>query len=158
MPEVTAYHESGHAFATVYLGGRVESITIDPDNDDGPGRFGDTQIAWDLNKFTEEELCRNAAWVALAGPVAEMIYTGDPWHPALIPEWSADWKMAWEAAALYAPGMRTRLTKLEDMSIQIHRLMSQDNIWAAVAALSDELLAHETLEGEAVHDVLAVWM
>ena len=158
MSEVTAYHESGHAFAAVYLGARVRSITIDPDYADGPGRFGDTQIEWDVSRFTEEDLCRNAAAVALAGPVAEMIYTGDPWHPALIPEWSSDWNIAWEAAANFAAAKRTRLAKLEELSIQFHRLMSQDNIWAAVAALSDELLAHETLESEHVHDVLAIWL
>lgn len=44
--EETAYHEAGHAFMAVFLGGQVLSLTIEPDRDDGPERFGDAQIAW----------------------------------------------------------------------------------------------------------------
>jgi hypothetical protein len=34
----------------------------------------------------------------------------------------------------------------------------QDSVWAAVAALADELEAHETLEQEGIEEVLDVWM
>ena len=58
--EVTAWHEAGHAFVAVYLGGQVESVSIDPDWDDGPKRFGDTTIRWAAGQFTERELQTNA--------------------------------------------------------------------------------------------------
>ena len=43
MSELTAYHEAGHAFVAISVGVNVRSVTIRPDDDDGPERFGDTQ-------------------------------------------------------------------------------------------------------------------
>ena len=43
MPEVSAYHEAGHAFMAIYLGARVKSVTIELDWDDGPVHHGDVQ-------------------------------------------------------------------------------------------------------------------
>jgi ATP-dependent Zn protease len=34
MPELTAYHEVGHALMALLLGGKVRLATIKPDNDD----------------------------------------------------------------------------------------------------------------------------
>lgn len=158
MSEITAYHESGHAFAAVYLGARIRSMTIDPDWDDGPQRFGDTQVEWDQNLYSDEDFHRACAAVALAGPVSEMIFTGDPWHPALVPEWSFDWKIAWDAAGNMIGEQKKRIKLLEDISIQFHGLLSRDDHWQAIASLADELQAHEFLEGGTVHDILSVWM
>ncbi|MCA9079144.1 MAG: hypothetical protein KDA58_01245, partial [Planctomycetaceae bacterium] len=83
MAELVAYHEAGHAYVALQLGARVLSLTIDPDWDDGPQRYGDTEIAWDTDELTDEEFRHHSILVALAGPVAEMIHTGDPFHPAL---------------------------------------------------------------------------
>ncbi len=82
MTEVTAYHEAGHVLVALLLGARVKQVTIAPDDDDGPRRFGDTQIVWRRSRLTEQQLAENAVQVSLAGPAAEMIYTGDPFHPA----------------------------------------------------------------------------
>ncbi|MBL4885414.1 MAG: hypothetical protein JKY95_12875, partial [Planctomycetaceae bacterium] len=65
-----------------------------PDWDDGPERFGDTRICWPVDDFSDKELQEKMILVALAGPVAEMIHTGDPYHPALVKEWSSDWAQA----------------------------------------------------------------
>ena len=32
-----------------------------------------------------------------------------------------------------------------------------ERVWAAIAALADELLAHEVLEEESVEDILGFW-
>ena len=77
MPELTAYHEAGHAWMAVVSGARVESVTITPDWDEGPERHGDTQVAWQLGRFTECELAKKGAVVSLAGPVAEMAYNNE---------------------------------------------------------------------------------
>ena len=42
--ELTAWHEAGHAWAALLVGAKVHSVSIAPDNDDGPQRFGDTEI------------------------------------------------------------------------------------------------------------------
>lgn len=158
MDEETAYHEAGHAFAAVRLGAQVRLLTIAPDRDEGPRRYGDTQIEWDHTHGDTRELREKTVLVSLAGPVAEMIYSGDPFHPGFVLEWSSDWKLAWEAAATLHTNERTRLAFLEQATAEIYRVFKQDDNWSALAAIVDELLAHETLEGESVHEIVSQWM
>lgn len=157
MSEETAYHESGHVLMAHLLGGRVVQVTIDPDHDDGPQRFGDTQIRWKRTS-DEREFARRVVQTCLAGPVAEMIYSGDPWHPGMVPEWQADWHEAWQAAQALFPNERQRLEYLEDISIKLYHRMKQDDVWAALAALADHLLAHETLEREEIVEIISEWI
>jgi hypothetical protein len=37
-------------------------------------------------------------------------------------------------------------------------LFSRDEIWQAIAALADELAAHETLDEEQIMDVVQTWL
>lgn len=156
--EPTAYHEAGHAYVAVYLGAKVRSVTIDPDNDDGPARFGDTQIIWRRSRLSEKQFRERAIQVSLAGPVAEMLYTGDPFHPGLVAEWAHDWQAAWEMAELLFVDQRKRLSYLEDLTGVLYRLLDSEPHWSAVAALADNLLAHETLESEEVRDIINDWL
>ena len=153
MSEVTAYHEAGHVLVALLLGARVKQVTIAPDDDDGPRRFGDTQIVWRRSRLTDQQLAENAVRVSLAGPAAEMIYTGDPFHPGMVAEWSADWQLAWEAAALLHADERKRLDYLEQVSIRIYHRLNRDELWSVLAALADELLAHETLDREQIEEL-----
>ena len=158
MSELIAYHEAGHALMALLLGGEVRLVTIDPDNDDGPERQGDTQILWRRAKISDKEFAKISIQVSLAGPVAEMIYSGDPFHPGLVVEWAADWREAWEAAVLLHPSERQRLEYLEQVSVQLYHRLKEDDLWAALASLADNLLAHETLEGEQVEEIVAEWL
>lgn len=158
MSDVVAYHEAGHALMAFLLGGKVRLVTIEPDDDDGPDRQGDTQVLWRRSADTDEGFAKKAVQVSLAGPVAEMIYTGDPYHPSLVAEWAADWQEAWEAATPLHREERKRLEYLEQVSIQLYHQLKQDEMWAALAALADNLLAHETLEREQVEEVLRAWL
>ncbi len=158
MSEISAYHEAGHAFMAIYVGARVRSVTIEPDRDDGPERHADIQVAWPRQEFTDRELCTRVVAVALAGPVAEMIYRGEPYHPGFVAEWAADWRMAWEAATLLVPDQRQRLLYLEQTAGGLYRLLDREDHWAAVAAVVDNLLAHETLEGEEVEEIIRQWL
>ena len=154
--EITAWHEAGHAFAAVYLGATVDSVSIDPDRDDGPNRFGDTVVRWEAAAVSGQELAEKSILVALAGPVAEMIHRGDPFHPATVAEWSLDWQLAWRAANFVEPA-KERLQLLERLTLQLHQTLSQQHHWAAIGAVVDHLLAHEVLEGETVHEIVAAW-
>jgi len=158
VSELAAYHEAGHAFVAIILGGRVRSVTIDPDWDDGPSRHADTQVEFALDDFTEKELNENSVRVALAGPVAEMIHSGETLHPASVAEWSADWQTAWVAAASLVPDEAKRMAYLEQTSLELFRLLNRDDNWAALAVIVDHLLAHETLEADEVEEILRQWM
>ena len=158
MSEISAYHEAGHAFMAIYVGARVRSVTIEPDRDDGPDRHADVQIQWPLDQFTDRELTEKLVLVALAGPVAEMIHIGEPLHPGYVAEWAADWKTAWEAAAPLVSAERRRLAYLEQTAVRLYRLLDQEDHWAALAAVVDNLVAHETLEGEEVEDIVRQWL
>jgi hypothetical protein len=157
MSELTAYHESGHALLAVFLGGKVKQVTIEPEDDDGPARTGDIQIRWRRSE-SAVEFARKSVQVSLAGPVAEMIYSGDPYHPGLVAEWAADWRAAWDAAAPLYRDERQRLEYLEQISIQLYHRLRRDDVWAPLAALADNLLAHETLDGEQVQEILEEWL
>ncbi len=155
--EETAYHECGHAFMAVRLGGVVRHLTIEPPRDDGPDRFGEVQVAWQRQGQATREFHNKLVLVALAGPVAEMIYRGEPLHPGFVAEWSSDWATAWQAAEPIMPDTKKRLAFLEEAVRQVHALFSRDEHWAAIAALSDNLLAHETLEEPEIQDILDAW-
>ena len=158
MDELTAWHESGHAFMAICLGATVHSVTIDPDRDDGPERFGDAQIEWPPEPRTTRKRLESLIRVALAGPVAEMLYSGDPFHPGMVPEWAMDWQHAWQVAAALFPEDRQRLSYLEQTAIQLHQLLGREDHHAALAAVADNLLAHETLEGEEIEDIMSAWL
>lgn len=158
MSELIAYHEAGHALMALMLGGEVRLVTIEPDNDDGPARQGDTQVLWRRSIDGEKEFAKKAVQVSLAGPVAEMIYSGEPYHPGYVAEWAADWREAWEAAVPLHADERKRLKYLEDVSIQLYHRLKDVNLWSALASLADNLLAHQSLEGEQVKEIVGEWL
>ncbi|MFT5303049.1 MAG: ATP-dependent Zn protease [Mariniblastus sp.] len=153
---LTAYHESGHAVISVLMGGQVDEVSISPPDDDGPNRYGHTITRWPA--MTREKLIAAEICVSLAGPVAEMLYVDEIRLISDVPEWAADWFRASQIAVdeLATLGLAERL--LVDCQNRIERLFDQQNAWAAVGAVADELLAHETLEREQVDDVVSFWL
>jgi hypothetical protein len=158
MEEDLVYHEAGHAFAAAWLGAIVRHVSIAPDRDDGPRREGEAQIAWRRGRMTPREFAHKQVLVALAGPAAEMIYRGEPLHPGMVAEWSADWRDAWRSAAEIHADERKRLVFLEEAARLLHERLGRDEHWQAIAALADELSAHEILDGEQVRDALSPWL
>lgn len=155
--EVTAWHEAGHAWAALFVGARVQSVSISPDNDDGPRRFGDTTILWDRRSFPAAVLARKLSWVALAGPVAEMIYTGRRFHPGVVAEWKQDWREAIGALDCIRDPQK-RLARLELTTIELHEAFSNDFHWSAISAIADHLLAHEILDEELLTEAVEPWL
>ena len=82
----------------------------------------------------------------------------EPYHPGFVAEWAADWQDAWEAAAGVVPDQKQRLAYREQATSQRYRLLRRDENWAALAAITDELLAHETIEGEQVEEIMQRWL
>ncbi|MBD3672270.1 MAG: hypothetical protein HUJ26_01975 [Planctomycetaceae bacterium] len=158
VSEISAYHESGHALVALYAGAQVRSITVDPDWDDGPERFADIQIEWPTGQFSETEYHQKNVLIALGGPVAEMIYSGEPYHPATVAEWSNDWEVAWHSAGQFLVGDQKLLTYLEQTSIELYRLLNRDDSWQVIATLADHLLAHETLESDQILEIVEPWL
>ncbi|MCY2993984.1 MAG: hypothetical protein NTY19_39835, partial [Planctomycetota bacterium] len=72
--EATAHHEAGHVFMALYLGARVHSVTIEPDRDDGPDRFGDTRVEWDrgwpAQNCIPESPCHGEIWSGFCSSLA----------------------------------------------------------------------------------------
>ncbi len=155
--ELTAFHEAGHAYAAIYVGARVQSVTIDPDDDDGPNRYGDTVVLWSRGRFSQKDLAEKAAWVALAGPVAEMVYSQKPFHPASVAEWRQDWETAFESLE-HVRSLPLRMAQLERYTIELYQAFRDDNHWAAIGAIADSLLAHETLDEEMLQEIVEPWI
>lgn len=154
--ELTAWHEAGHAWAALVVGAKVHSVSIAPDNDDGPRRFGDTVIHWSRKRFSGKRLAVALCRVALAGPVAEMLYSGHPFHPGTVCEWSQDWHAAHEAIS-FVPERQRRLALLEQTTIELYEQFSDDSHWQPISAIAEQLLAHEILDEELLHDAIGPW-
>ncbi len=156
---LTAYHEAGHAVVGYVLGGRIESISLGGDGSgDLPRRFGDCRVDWGpIDASTDWHLQREIMTL-LAGPVAEMIYRGEKLHPALFAPHAEDWRSAFERSEILAqdPQLRTRI--LEHLILQLHDQMKADDCWAAIAAVADQLLAHEFLDEDQLQETLAFWI
>jgi len=111
-----------------------------------------------VNDFTHRELQEKFVQVALAGPVAEMIFSGEPYHPGGVAEWASDWSAACEAAARLITAPVQQMAYLEQQTVMLYRLLHRDEHWAALAAVVDHLLAHETLEGDEVVEIMRQWL
>lgn len=158
MSEISAYHEAGHALMAIFVGARIRSVTIEPNWDDGPQRYADIEVEWPVGQLTEREFHEKSVLVALAGPVAEMIHSGEPYHPGFVAEWAADWKLAWQSAGTLHSSEQKRIAYLEQTTVKLYRLLNRDDHWAALAAIVDHLLAHETLEGDEVEEIVRQWI
>ena len=156
---LTAYHEAGHAVVGFALGARIERVQLGGEADDHlPERFGDCLVNWG-------QVDPNCSWqqqrelmTMLAGPVAEMIYRGEMLHPAHFGPWQGDWQQAWEHCAISVPDPERRTRLLETLVVHLHRRMSDDGCWGAIAAVSDELLAHEYLDEDQLAGTLSFWI
>jgi ATP-dependent Zn protease len=157
---VIAYHEAGHAVLAERLGGRVLAVTIIPLEDDGPRRHGQTTIAWRTpnSRKSHKELVLAQAQVALAGPVAEMIYCDSQYEIEVIQEWWADWVLATgclrELDAKISES--DSISLLGEMMRDLIQWMSRDDVWHCVATVADELEAHETLEADQLEDLRSI--
>jgi len=52
----------------IYVAARVRSLTIDPDHDDGPDRYADTQVEWPIDQFSQRELQEKVDTIVASSP------------------------------------------------------------------------------------------
>ena len=155
----TAYHEAGHAVVGYALGGAIESLQLGGEGDpELPARFGDCRINWGRVDPQVDWQRQREILTLLAGPVAEIIYRGEPFDPAFFGAWQDDWRRAWEIGAAFEDDRRRRSEVLWLLMLRLEHLVRSERCWPAVSALADELLAHEFLEQEQVEEILAFWI
>ncbi|MEO1524799.1 MAG: cell division protein FtsH [Planctomycetota bacterium] len=155
---ITAYHEAGHAVVGYALGAAIESIGLYAEADDFlPERFGDCHVNWGRVDPNANWQIQREILTILAGPVAENIYRGESLHVPSYPPWRHDWQLAVHRTHAMADPLRQ--AKLLNAALALlERHLRDDHCWAAVAAVADELLAHEYLEGDQIADALAFWI
>lgn len=154
----TAYHEAGHAVVGFAMGGRIERIQLGGESDENlPESFGDCLINWGRGSSQCDWHTQRELMTILAGPVAEMIYIGERLHPAVYGPWRHDWEQALLRVGQFSSG-QTAVALLEQLIVELHDKMSADRCWAAIAAVADQLLAHEYLEHEQLEDALNFWL
>lgn len=156
---MTAYHEAGHAVVGYFLGGQVESVGMYAEADEVlPERFGDCRVNWGRVRVDCDWQAQREILTILAGPVAEMIYRNEPLHPAAYGPWQYDWHWAWTRSARLFARPDQRMAFLNAAMGLLKGHLSDDWCWAGVAAVSDELLAHEYLDAEQLSDTLSFWV
>jgi hypothetical protein len=87
-----------------------------------------------------------------------MIYRSEPLHPGLVEQWGQDWKQAWEIARPRCPTDRRCLQMLEQLVVQLHKSLSQDRYWSAIAAVQDLLMAHEEISHDEIEYEVNAWL
>ncbi|MEE2824989.1 MAG: hypothetical protein VYE64_00020 [Planctomycetota bacterium] len=154
--EKTAYHEAGHVVMAIQLGGTVSHASLEPPDDDGPGRFGETITRWPTHperKLAYAELC-----VSMAGPAAEMIHAGETVGLADLPEWRVDYRQAVRAVARLSDQKEEFPRILAGAMASVKEFIKSERGWAAVAAVADLLLAHGMVEHDSCLEVTDFWL
>ena len=153
--ETVAYHEAGHAIAATLAGGNVVRVSIEPEEDD---RGGDTQVQWSHNGVTSKEHAIREIRTSLAGPVAEMIFVGDYDSLRIQAEHAIDWQIAVTSARALTTEQNQQRLLLSQAASQLYHYFREENVWAAIGDLADQLLAHETVDREVVQSVVEQWL
>ncbi|TWU04660.1 hypothetical protein Pla52n_27020 [Stieleria varia] len=141
------------------LGATIESIQLGGEADEWlPERFGDCRINWGRVDASSDWQRQREILTILAGPAAEMLYCGENLHPAAFAPWQHDWQLAWQISKSLVRDPIGRTHALESCVLWLHNRLGTQPCWAAVAAVADELLAHEYLDQEQLADTLSFWI
>ncbi len=74
-----------------------------------------------------------------------------------IKDWKHDWENACKISESLVPDSRKRSMMLEELIRRLHRLVESDSCWPAIAALADELAAHEFLDQDQIEQTIGFW-
>lgn len=149
-PDAKAWHEAGHALIAHLLGGRVQHVTLEPDDGE---QEGEVAVAW---PHSGEPLEVRSGRVALAGAVAELVFLGDDpdLDPATLSAWRGDWNEACRCAAILEREPERRKVLLMTWIGEVHALLDAPGHEESLARIADALHAHGTLDDVLFVDAL----
>ncbi len=154
MDEITAWHEAGHAVVAVMLGGVVDTVSVELPDEESAGVTG---VFWGKGPDARSQ-CINDIHVALAGPIAEMIFIGDYDYLRIKQEHAVDWKvvaMAVERLGIDAVAAQKLLTSI---ATGLYERLREDIVWSAVADIAERLELDGTIDGDTVNDLVGFWL
>lgn len=156
---LTAYHEAGHAVIGYSLGGEIESAGLYAEADDWlPERYGDCLVNWGRVDANWDWQIEREVLTILAGPIAEMVYRGESLHPATYPPWQHDWHWALRRSEMLTPDPTKQLVLLGRFMRFLDSRIREQDCWAAIAAVADELSAHQWLDADQLEETLSFWI
>lgn len=162
--EFTAYHEAGHAIVGCALGAHIESVSLSQasvfdDDDSGlPLRFGDCIINWGRVDATSNWQQERELLTILAGPISEATYRDNDPYEIDIRAWQMDFQQAARCVEAIEPSPIKQSKRLQSTIVRLRKVVSNEPIWSAIAALSDELLVGDPVEGDRVAELVRFWM
>lgn len=167
---VTCYHEAGHAVAAYLLGGDVDSLSLGGEADEFlPRRMGECRIAWPndgsaaLRNLSISDHRFRELLTLLAGGVAEQIYEDDPSSLlGAVDDLRRAERLAIEIVSSRMGGAMDVSAAVQSLlraaAGQLHDVLSRPRVWPAVAAIADELDAHEELQRDQIDPILEFWL
>jgi len=154
MDEITAWHEAGHAVVAVMLGGVVDSVSIEVPDAEAAGFTG---VFW-RNASDTRSQCINDIHVALAGPIAEMIFVGDYDYLRIKQEHAVDWEVVASSVQRMGIDAPTAQRLLASIATDLYGRLRKDEVWSAVADVAERLELDGTIDGDTVNDLAGFWL
>jgi len=153
--ETAAYHEAGHAVVASILGGKVISVSIESES---PELDGDAVVMWNRGGKNRRLAALDDIRVALAGPVAEMVYAGDYDYLRIRDEHAMDWTIALDSLRTLELSTDQEAKLLQETVAELYRTIRGDAVWSAIGDVADLLAVHETIEGDQVKETVEFWL
>lgn len=153
--ETLAYHESGHAVMAVILGGEVLTVSVEPESSQVDG---DVTVLWRPTAGDAAGDAINQIKVALAGPIAEMIYVGDYDYLRIRQEHLTDWRIASENLKTLNLSTSAAAKILQDTVADLYHTIGRTEVWSAIGDVADRLAIDETINGNVVVDAVEFWL
>jgi hypothetical protein len=134
----TAFHESGHSVVAISMGVKVYDVAIFQD-DSGVTSFG-------MMRFRTADDAQKVSMIAMAGPVAELVYKGVPvTREAIMAERG-------NSADVAREGAMTQQFDFPDV-IPLVEFMVREQ-WAVISTVAEKLEKEKNLSGE---ELMAMW-
>jgi hypothetical protein len=154
--ETIAYHEAGHAVMAVLLGGEVVSVSVDSESE---AVQGDVAVLWKRSALqNSQQDAINQIKVALAGPIAEMVFAGEYDYLRIRQEHETDWRIALESLRTLNLSTTSEAKLLQKTVGQLYHTLRRDEVWSAIGDVADRLSVDEVVEGEMVVDTVNFWI
>jgi len=153
----TAYHEAGHAVINVWLGVRVRSASIVPDELDGT--LGHVLRARSRIKF-DDDYSRDHEWVvrrrlepaiqvAYAGTIAERRFSGGRYNRV-----GAEDDLSWAADCLFRLEGGGKVTELYSRYLWAATERMVEARWEMITNVAAALMEHRTLKGSQIRPLM----